>query len=102
MTLGTQQWLRLPYVSEPARTHVASTTPPPVHTNVPRLHPAASSDGWEWGAPGWQIIAFSVELPRQPQAVSRAFPSWKRAIWTEIYLRHACSCHEIEDGNARV
>jgi hypothetical protein len=33
--------------------------------------------------------------------VSRAFPSWKRSILTEIYLCHACSCHEIEDGNAR-
>jgi hypothetical protein len=25
---------------------------------------------------------------------SRAFPSWTRFIWTEIYLCHACSCHE--------
>jgi hypothetical protein len=33
--------------------------------------------------------------------VSRAFPSCTRSIWTEIYLCHACSCHEIEDGNAR-
>ena len=34
-------------------------------------------------------------------AVSRAFPSWKQSILTEIYLCHACSDHEIEDGNAR-
>jgi hypothetical protein len=27
--------------------------------------------------------------------VSRAFPSWKRSILAEIYLWHACSCHEI-------
>jgi hypothetical protein len=33
--------------------------------------------------------------------VSQAFPSWKRSILTEIYLCHACSYHEIEDGNAR-
>jgi hypothetical protein len=32
--------------------------------------------------------------------VSRAFPSWNRSILTEIYLCHACSYHEIEDGNA--
>jgi hypothetical protein len=32
--------------------------------------------------------------------VSRAFPSCKRSILTEIYQCHACSCHEIEDGNA--
>jgi hypothetical protein len=32
-------------------------------------------------------------------AVSRPFPSWDRSIWTEIYLCHACSYHEIEDGN---
>eukprot|EP01047_Picozoa_sp_COSAG01_P045867 COSAG01_NODE_4258_length_5201_cov_4.634065_6_plen_143_part_00 len=33
--------------------------------------------------------------------MSRAFPSWTRSILTEIYLCHACSYHEIEDGNAR-
>jgi hypothetical protein len=33
--------------------------------------------------------------------VSRAFPSWKRSILTEIYLCHACSYQEIEDGSAR-
>jgi hypothetical protein len=33
--------------------------------------------------------------------VSRAFPSQNRSILTEIYLCHACSHHEIEDGNAR-
>jgi hypothetical protein len=27
--------------------------------------------------------------------VSRAFPYWKRSILAEIYLCHACSCHEI-------
>jgi|EP01049_Picozoa_sp_SAG25_P007752 hypothetical protein len=34
-------------------------------------------------------------------SVSRVFPSWARSILTEIYLGHACSYHEIEDGNAR-
>jgi hypothetical protein len=33
--------------------------------------------------------------------VSRAFPSWNRSILTEIYLYHACSYHEIDDGIAR-
>lgn len=32
---------------------------------------------------------------------ARAFPSLMRAVLTEIYTCHACSCHEIEDGNAR-
>jgi hypothetical protein len=32
---------------------------------------------------------------------ARAFPSLTRSILTDIYLCHACSCHEIEDGNAR-
>jgi hypothetical protein len=32
-----------------------------------------------------------------PDAVR--FPSWNRSILTEIYLCHARSCHEIEDGN---
>jgi hypothetical protein len=27
--------------------------------------------------------------------VSRLFPSWHRSMLTEIYLCHACSCHEI-------
>jgi hypothetical protein len=33
--------------------------------------------------------------------VSRAFPSCPRSILAEMYLWHACSCHEIEDGNSR-
>eukprot|EP01047_Picozoa_sp_COSAG01_P040622 COSAG01_NODE_3434_length_6100_cov_7.180970_3_plen_203_part_00 len=33
--------------------------------------------------------------------MSRAFPSCLRSLLTEIYLCHACSCHEIEDGHAR-
>eukprot|EP01047_Picozoa_sp_COSAG01_P071222 COSAG01_NODE_10998_length_2030_cov_2.434490_1_plen_49_part_10 len=31
--------------------------------------------------------------------MSRPFASWNRSILTEIYLCHACSYHEIEDGN---
>jgi hypothetical protein len=38
---------------------------------------------------------------RDHAMVSRPFPSWNRSILTEIYLCHACSCHEIEDGNGR-
>eukprot|EP01047_Picozoa_sp_COSAG01_P029842 COSAG01_NODE_2061_length_8482_cov_6.301925_7_plen_186_part_00 len=34
--------------------------------------------------------------------VSRALPSWNRSILAEICLCHACSCHEIEDGNGPV
>ena len=30
----------------------------------------------------------------------RAFPSFLWSILTDIYLCHACSCHDIEDGNA--
>eukprot|EP01047_Picozoa_sp_COSAG01_P030010 COSAG01_NODE_2076_length_8486_cov_41.323000_5_plen_88_part_00 len=33
--------------------------------------------------------------------MSRAFPSCTWSIPAEIYLRHACSYHEIEDGHAR-
>jgi hypothetical protein len=29
--------------------------------------------------------------------VSRTIPSGKRSTLTEIYVCHACSCHEIED-----
>jgi hypothetical protein len=35
------------------------------------------------------------------QPGARAFPSLMRSVLTEICLCHACSCHEIEDGNAR-
>eukprot|EP01049_Picozoa_sp_SAG25_P001510 SAG25_NODE_68_length_17436_cov_79.923055_9_plen_136_part_00 len=31
--------------------------------------------------------------------VSRAFPSFLRSLLTDIYLRHACSCPEVENGN---
>jgi hypothetical protein len=33
--------------------------------------------------------------PWAPAPVSRPFPSWNRSILTDIYLCHACSCHEI-------
>eukprot|EP01047_Picozoa_sp_COSAG01_P017553 COSAG01_NODE_931_length_12617_cov_20.567163_7_plen_317_part_00 len=33
--------------------------------------------------------------------VRRAFPLWNRSILTEIYLCHAYSYHEFEDGNGR-
>jgi hypothetical protein len=45
-------------------------------------------------------LAHTTGAPRV--VVSRAFPSWKRSVLTEIYLCHACSYHEIEDGNTRV
>jgi UDP-glucose 6-dehydrogenase len=38
-------------------------------------------------------------LPRATD-VSGAFPSFMRPVLTEMYLCHACSCPEIEDGNA--
>jgi hypothetical protein len=41
------------------------------------------------------------EHMRGNMTVSRAFPSWNRSVLTEIYLCHACSYHEVEDGNAR-
>jgi hypothetical protein len=45
----------------------------------------------------------TAKLPRtvQRKMVSGAFPSWKRSILTEMYLCHASSYHEIEDGHAR-
>jgi putative flavoprotein involved in K+ transport len=54
--------------------------------------------GW-WHKVGEQYDLCTGELEKLP-AVSRAFPSCTRSILTEIYLCHACSCHEIEDGNA--
>jgi hypothetical protein len=53
--------------------------------------------------PHQQPVAARGALQRQlgAGAVSRAFPSAARSILTEIYLCHACSYHEVEDGNAR-
>jgi hypothetical protein len=40
--------------------------------------------------------AWELEGATAPQmAVSAPCPSWNRSILTEIYLCHACSCHEI-------
>jgi hypothetical protein len=33
--------------------------------------------------------------PPLPRPVSRPFPSWHQSVLAEIYLRHACCCHEI-------
>jgi hypothetical protein len=49
---------------------------------------------------GFEMVCPSRSTEEQC-LVSRAFPSWKRSILTEIYLCHACSCQEIEDRNAR-
>eukprot|EP01047_Picozoa_sp_COSAG01_P012431 COSAG01_NODE_561_length_15460_cov_95.444307_3_plen_79_part_00 len=48
------------------------------------------------------IIQLSIKWSGEWWRVSRAFPSWNRSILAEIYLCHACSDHETEDGNARV
>jgi hypothetical protein len=47
------------------------------------------------GAAGCQARLASIS-----SVVSWAFPSCTRSILTEIYICHACSCQEIEDGNA--
>jgi hypothetical protein len=36
-----------------------------------------------------------VEAAHPIDAVSRPFPSWDRSTLAEIYLCHACSCHEL-------
>jgi hypothetical protein len=51
-----------------------------------RSRPRAQASGGRRGGGAW---------------VSRAFPSWKRSILTEIYPCHACSDHVSEDANAR-
>eukprot|EP01047_Picozoa_sp_COSAG01_P000835 COSAG01_NODE_16_length_40091_cov_15.728646_48_plen_102_part_00 len=35
-----------------------------------------------------------------PAPCAAAFPPCARPILTEIYLRHACSCHEMLSGHA--
>jgi hypothetical protein len=49
----------------------------------------------------WDHLDPNCEEAERRQAVSRVFPSWNRSILTEIYLCHACSDHDFEDGNAR-
>ena len=64
------------------------------------LLPAAAPAGRSPWCPGLAFYDLCTgELEKLP-AVSRAFPSCTRSILTEIYLCHACSCHEIEDANA--
>jgi hypothetical protein len=53
------------------------------------------------------VVQKLITLARHPAhvtalcTVSRALPSWNRSILTEIYLCHARSDHEIEDGHGR-
>jgi hypothetical protein len=49
-----------------------------------------------------QTVWAHIKMARRPAMtyiVSAPFPSWNRSILTEIYLCHACSYQEIEDGN---
>ena len=52
---------------------------------------------------GWasRCGSSSASVAAAAAAVSRPFPSWNRSILTDIYLCHACSYHEIKDGNGR-
>jgi hypothetical protein len=47
----------------------------------------------------FQLLSFNHKKPIG--WVRRAFPSCTRSILTGVYLCHACSCQEIEGGNAR-
>jgi hypothetical protein len=44
-------------------------------------------------------LARTARRARHFARASAPFPSWSRSILPEIYLCHACSYHEIEDGN---
>jgi lysosomal Pro-X carboxypeptidase len=58
---------------------------------------AGQLDPWRAGGITPAELPGDVDL----SIVSRPFPSWNRSISTEIYLCHACSYHEIENGNGR-
>jgi hypothetical protein len=68
---------------------------------VPAQHmvnKAGEADAWDSGA----TLNRGMVRPMTGIAlVSRPFLSWNRPILTEIYLCHACSYHEFEDGNGR-
>jgi hypothetical protein len=59
---------------------------------------AAGDDSKHWSVRAAQALSSASPTSL---AVSWASPSCVRSILTEIYLCHACSCHEVEDGNAR-
>jgi hypothetical protein len=89
---------------EPARVSVRNAT-----TRYGRLSYAmhATASGAMQAAAGLTVTS-DLHLPASwgstsgaPPGVSWALPSWDRSMLTEIYLCHACSDHEIEDGNAR-
>eukprot|EP01047_Picozoa_sp_COSAG01_P051262 COSAG01_NODE_5269_length_4369_cov_15.316159_2_plen_641_part_00 len=54
-------------------------------------------EGQEGGAGA--AAAAATSAPAHLGNVGGPFSSWSRFILTEIYLCHACSDHEIEDGN---
>jgi hypothetical protein len=57
---------------------------------LPPTPPASAEAQWQ---------AVGTPAPRHGLCAA-AFPSCVRSILTEIYLRHACSCHEILSGNS--
>jgi hypothetical protein len=60
---------------------------------------AAEQRPGPWGAWSKPLSTMTAAAGR---AVGRAFPSCTRSILTEIDLCHACSCQEMEAGNALV
>jgi hypothetical protein len=69
----------------------------PLSRELPILTTEAEADLSDAAGQGHGGVS---ELTTAWLAVSGAFPSWNnRSILSEIYLCHARSCHEIEDGN---
>jgi hypothetical protein len=64
-------------------------------------HYNTSAAGFEADFPSYLINVTNQGPVESAVTVSRPFPSWNRPMLTEIYLWHACSDHEIEDGNGR-
>jgi hypothetical protein len=89
----------------PAQLTMANAPPPrPTDTHAPVAQPRCCGSGLACSAQALHWCGLLANLGSGVGAlatVSRPFPSWNRPILTDIYLCHACSCHEIEDGNGR-
>eukprot|EP01047_Picozoa_sp_COSAG01_P048021 COSAG01_NODE_4641_length_4858_cov_6.174827_3_plen_226_part_00 len=91
---------QIDYQGEEAGALLLPRPPGPAAAGVGDADPGGSDGSGGGGGDGSADRQPPDAESKLPSLVSAAVPSWMRSILTEIYLCHACSRQEIEDGNA--